>query len=178
MYFEDTASAAEAAAESAKNAIAAAQAAAYLARRDSNQFMQPSSFDEIPNTSHNNPRPGALSGNSTDLFPSHDHQSEAPGKMHYESQSFHRSNHVVEDGKVSRRQSYNAPPSAAHSDIKFDESDCDEEIEMEEPPPPPVRPPPPVPSLDKQGSVHHVHPKLPDYDDLAARFEALKRRKS
>ncbi|KAK1589163.1 hypothetical protein Q3G72_031121 [Acer saccharum] len=171
MYFEDTASAAEAAAESAKNAIAAAQAAA-------NQFVQPSSFDEIPNASHNNPRPGALSGNSTDLLLSHDHQSEAPRRVHYESQSFDRSNHVVEeDGKVSRRQSYNAP-SAAHSDIKFDESDCDEEIEMEEPPPPPVRPPPPVPSLGKQDSVHHVHPKLPDYDDLAARFEALKRRKS
>ncbi|KAK0603207.1 hypothetical protein LWI29_002479 [Acer saccharum] len=178
MYFEDTASAAEAAAESAKNAIAAAQAAAYLSRRASNQFVQPSSFDEIPNASHNNPRPGALSGNSTDLFLSHDHQSEAPRRVHYESQSFDRSNHVVEeDGKVSRRQSYNAP-SAAHSDIKFDESDCDEEIEMEEPPPPPVRPPPPVPSLGKQDSVHHVHPKLPDYDDLAARFEALKRRKS
>ncbi|KAI9165533.1 hypothetical protein LWI28_015809 [Acer negundo] len=180
MYFEDTASAAEAAAESAKNAIAAAQAAAYLARRDSNQFMQSSSFNEIPNTSHNNPQPGALSGNSTDIFPSHDdHQSEAPRRMHYESQNFHRSNHVVEeDGKVSRRQSYNAPTSAAHSDIKFDESDCDEEIEMEEPPQPPVRPPPPVPSLGKQDSVHRVHPKLPDYDDLAARFEALKRRKS
>ncbi|KAK2657473.1 hypothetical protein Ddye_010525 [Dipteronia dyeriana] len=47
MYVEYKTSTAEAAAESAKNAIAAAQAAVYLARRDSNQFMQPSSFDEI-----------------------------------------------------------------------------------------------------------------------------------
>ncbi|KAL5754349.1 hypothetical protein ACOSP7_022569 [Xanthoceras sorbifolium] len=189
MHFEDTASAAEAAAKSAKNAIAAAQAAAYLASRDSKQFMQAPSFDEISNTSHNHPRPGALSGNSTDLFTSPDppinsqhmhHQSRAPGRM-YESQNFDRSPypshdessrpiHGEEDGKVSRRQSYNAP-SSAHSDIKFDESDCDEEIEMEEPPPP-------VPSLGKQDSVHRVHPKLPNYDDLAARFEALKYRKS
>ncbi|KAL5752381.1 hypothetical protein ACOSQ2_022888 [Xanthoceras sorbifolium] len=195
MHFEDTASAAEAAAKSAKNAIAAAQAAAYLASRDSKQFMQAPSFDEISNTSHNHPRPGALSGNSTDLFTSPDppinsqhmhHQSRAPGRM-YESQNFDRSPypshdessrpiHGEEDGKVSRRQSYNAP-SSAHSDIKFDESDCGEEIEMEEPPPP-ERPPPPVPSLGKQDSVHRVHPKLPNYDDLAARFEALKYRKS
>ncbi|KAK6258118.1 hypothetical protein SCA6_012592 [Theobroma cacao] len=61
----------------------------------------------------------------------------------------------------------------------FDESDCDEEIETEDASGsikrPPERSPPPVPSsYDKQDSIHRVHPKLPDYDDLAARFEALK----
>lgn len=92
-------------------------------------------------------------------------------------------------GNVYRRHSYNAPSrhsynaTSRHSDIKFDESDCDEEINMEEPPPsginpPPKWPPPPAPSFhDKQDSNFHVHPKLPDYDALSARFEALKYRK-
>ncbi|KAJ6372254.1 hypothetical protein OIU76_026689 [Salix suchowensis] len=29
---------------------------------------------------------------------------------------------------------------------------------------------------DRTGPARHVHPKLPDYDDLAARFAALKGR--
>nr|GMC62586.1 IST1-like protein [Ipomoea batatas] len=107
--------------------------------------------------------------------------------------------------KILRRHSYNA-----NSDVKYDESDCDEEIEMESPtnagryPPsqptdhdsrqiyrrhsyntapsqhsgvnfeesyyaqPPERPAPQVP---------RVHPKLPDYDELTSRFEALKYQK-
>ncbi|KAI9071382.1 hypothetical protein K1719_046655 [Acacia pycnantha] len=59
-------------------------------------------------------------------------------------------------------------------------NDCDEETEMEEEPhgvlPPPNRRPPPVPS--SQDGNARVHPKLPDYDELAARFEALKFKKS
>ncbi|XP_031276051.1 IST1-like protein [Pistacia vera] len=198
MRFEDTTSAAEAAAESAKQAIAAAQAAAHLASKGSKQFTQSSGFDEIPNASCNKPGSANLSGNSAGPFMSNyppvsseniDHQSKSPGGM-FESHSFDRSHYLsheerrpahTESGNVYRRHSYNAP--SAHSDIQFDESDCDEEIEMEEPPAsiyqPPERPPPPVPStLGKQDSVHHVHPKLPDYDDLAARFESLKYRKS
>lgn len=88
----------------------------------------------------------------------------------------------MDSGKCYRRYSYNPRP--AHSDIKFDESDCDEEEEIdteEEPPPavlPPNRPPPPVPSSQVKQDNTRVHPKLPDYDELAARFEALKFKKS
>ena len=141
---------------------------------------------------------GNLYGNSTGFIPNHhspansqntDHQQEAHGRT-YASQSFGTSHFAsseetpttnVNGGKVYRRHSYNAP--SRHSDIKFDESDCDEEIDMEEPPPsginpPPKRPPPPAPLFhDKQDSNFHVHPKLPDYDALSARFEALKYRK-
>ncbi|KAF4377666.1 hypothetical protein G4B88_006946 [Cannabis sativa] len=98
-------------------------------------------------------------------------------------------NNNMESRKMYRRHSsYNAP--SAQSDIKFDQSDSEEEFEEEENQPrgngsgggsfgilPPDRLPPPVPSSEmlKQGSpAHSVHPKLPDYDALAARFEALK----
>ncbi|KAJ1378702.1 Vacuolar protein sorting-associated protein Ist1 [Sesbania bispinosa] len=121
MHFEDS-KAAEAAAESAKKAIAAAES---LPRAD-----------QI---------------NSEDTF----------------------SNQLY-GGRDYRRHSYH--PASAHTDIKFDESDCDEEIEAEEPPVtmPPKRPPPPAP-FKQDGSIR-VHPKLPDYDELAARFDALNSR--
>jgi hypothetical protein len=199
LHFKDTASAAEAAAESANKAIAAAQAAAYLANRDFNQATQASVLDNKLYASSINHGFETPYGNSTGTFMPNDrspvnlqnagHQLKAPGNPYDESQSFGRSHYVsseetrttdVNGGKVYRRHSHNAPPSG-HSDIKFDESDCDEEIEMEEPPsgifPPPERCPPPVPP-SYQDSAHRVHPKLPDYDALAARFEALKRRKS
>ncbi|KAG6646237.1 uncharacterized protein LOC122318317 isoform X2 [Carya illinoinensis] len=200
MHFEDTVSAAEAAAESAKKAIAAAQAAAYLANRDFNPATRASSLANKLNDSNINHAFDTLSGKSTGSFMPNDHsavnlqnmdhQLNATGSK-YESESFGRSHCVSSEetlttnmngGKVYRRHSYNNTPSG-HSDIKFDESDCDEEIEMEEPPsgicPPPERPPPLVPSYhDKQDPALRVHPKLPDYDALAARFEALKYRKS
>ncbi|KAJ6740519.1 IST1 FAMILY MEMBER [Salix purpurea] len=238
MHFEDTVSAAQAAAESAKQAIAAAQAAAYLANNGLNQASLVPGLDHKLNTSNINHGLGILSGNSTAPSMPHysqitsqrmDHYSDGPGGTPYESQNFDRShypgnegtrpiqtdsNHVYRrhshietmpkqmdgqnvsrrhsynearptqmDGEnISRRQSYNS--SSAHSGIKFDESDCDEEIETEEPPaagvyPPPERFPPPVPSSHVNlDSVARVHPKLPDYDELAARFEALKYRKS
>ncbi|KAK9285722.1 hypothetical protein L1049_024921 [Liquidambar formosana] len=200
LHFENSASAAEAAAESAKKAIAAAQAAAYLANKDPSHFTQAHGFDSNLNASSiNRGFGGNLSGNSTGHFMPNDpqnnsrnigHQSEAPGRI-YESQSFDRSYYLNNDmarptdmdtRKAYRRHSYNAP--TAHSDMKFDESDCDEEIEMEEPPPggmylPPDQPPPAVPASHvKKDPVPRVHPKLPDYDTLAARFEALKYRKS
>ncbi|KAM3757748.1 hypothetical protein ACB098_02G213100 [Castanea mollissima] len=198
MFFEDTVSAAAAAAESAKKAIAAAQAAAYLANKNFNQATQAPSLDNKLNDSSTNHGFGNLYGNSTGFIPNHhspanshntDHQQEAHGRT-YASQSFGASHFAsseetpttnVNGGKGYRRHSYNAP--SRHSDIKFDGSDCDEEIDMEEPPPsginpPPKRPPPPAPSFhDKQDSNFHVHPKLPDYDALSARFEALKYRK-
>lgn len=200
MHFKDTASAAEAAAESAKKAIAAAQAAAYLANINFNQATQASNLDNQLNDSSINRGVETLYGNSPGSFMPNGHpplnsqnvahQFNAPGRGIYESQSFGRSHFAsseetrttdVNGGKVYRRHSYNVP--SGHSDIKFDESDSDEETEMEEPPSgvylPPERSPPPVPSSHvKPDSGHRVHPKLPDYDALAARFEALKFRKS
>ncbi|KAI4327809.1 hypothetical protein L6164_020227 [Bauhinia variegata] len=152
MHFEDSASAAEAAAESAKKAIAAAEVAAYLAKKEYDQAIEPSV-------------------NMEDQF-------KAPEKL-YKSHSLPRSNYINNEedtmpapgngGSVYRRHSYN--PTSAHSNIHFDESDCDEEIEMEEPSdvlPPQV----------KQYSDIRVHPKLPDYDELAARFQSLKLKRS
>lgn len=219
MQFEDTASAAEAAADSAKKAVAAAQAAAYLASRDSKQFTQAFCISSKPDASNNHGGFAAFSGSEFSLenstAPGNFHMSQSSYGSHYVSHeekrptdvgsgNFHRRNscnassansdikfdvcdHDQDNkmegppcGKVLRRHSYNAP--TAHSDIQWDESDCDEEIEVEAPPGctslPPERTPPPIPpSLGKQGSFHRVHPKLPDYEDLAARFEALKYRK-
>ncbi|XP_042484387.1 uncharacterized protein LOC122064686 [Macadamia integrifolia] len=98
--------------------------------------------------------------------------------------------------KFHRRHSHNVPFS--HTGIKFDDSDgfdseYDEEIEVETPSngscPPPNKPPPSPPSHSCQSGnsmgtdyaglrvsdpAPHLHPKLPDYDAIAARFEALK----
>ncbi|KAF6172497.1 hypothetical protein GIB67_007010 [Kingdonia uniflora] len=103
----------------------------------------------------------------------------------------------LESLRVHRRHSYTNGPVGC-SDITFDKSDgsvseYDEEIEMETPSgsflPPPDRPAPPLPPshhdnrtlTDKsyrRNSLPNVHPKLPDYEELSARFEALRTRKS
>ncbi|KAK3018057.1 hypothetical protein RJ639_005182 [Escallonia herrerae] len=79
---------------------------------------------------------------------------------------------------INRRHSYNAP--SVNSDIKFDETESDEEDEIEGSATgtnlPPNRPAPHVPRA-KKDPVLRPHPKLPDYDEFAARFEALKYRK-
>lgn len=191
MQFEDTASAVEAAAKSAKEAIAAAQAAAYLAKKDLNHVS--------PNT------PCFDDNNTYNMSITHEtsnfqNMDQAPMRM-YESRSFNRSHYPdvetdighLDNEKIYRRHSCNVPTTNSdlkfkqsynESDIiKFDESDCDEEIEAEAPPGgfclPPERPAPPPP-LAQPGKVQgpRVHPKLPDYDTLAARFEALKHHKS
>ncbi|TYG45731.1 hypothetical protein ES288_D11G198200v1 [Gossypium darwinii] len=165
--FKDTVAAAEAAEESAKKAIAAAQAAAYLANRESNLFSEASGC--VGNAARGSvpTSPGARRMNESRSF----------GTFYPPSTEDVRPGNNG-GGKTCRRHSYNHAP-AAHSDIKFDESDCDEEIEIEDYPSGSTDLPPPVPSLEKQdSSIHRVHPKLPDYDDLAARFEALKYRKS
>lgn len=171
MHFEDSKSAAEAATEAAKKAIAAAEFAAYMAMKDSNEASQPYFNDKF----HSDP--AKYTHNSV-------HKSTTEEKMH-RSHSLPRSDHMNNEdpsygGKDYRRHSYH--PASAHLDIKFDESDCDEEIEAEEPPVtfPPKRLPPPVPSSSvvKQDSNIRVHPKLPDYDELTARFDALKFKKS
>ncbi|KAK7263012.1 hypothetical protein RJT34_30596 [Clitoria ternatea] len=172
MQFEDSKSAAEAAAEAAKKAIAAAEVAAYMAMKDYN---------------------GANSGTIQWNHPANNTRNMTPNSTEekmYRSQSLPRSDQInsenrfpnqLHGGNGYRRHSYH-PTSAYNSDIKFDESDCDEEIEAEEPPHttlPPNRLAPPVPSslAKKDGSIR-VHPKLPDYDELAARFDALKFKKS
>ncbi|XP_052190198.1 uncharacterized protein LOC127799937 [Diospyros lotus] len=169
-HFEDTASAAQAAAESAKKAVAAAEAAAYLAKTAHNlQVSNNMNVYSVNKQDH-----GSLLDNPTGIF------------MPYHSQSFGGSHYSSNEDKVStkdaekanRRHSYNA--ASSHSDIKFDESDCDEEIDLEHPPSAemdllPNRPAPQVPSTNlKQVPIPRIHPKLPDYDGLAARFEALK----
>ncbi|RZR77856.1 hypothetical protein BHM03_00003064, partial [Ensete ventricosum] len=106
---------------------------------------------------------------------------------------------TLDEKRILRRNSCTAR--TAHSAIKFDdsdglESDTDEEFEMESPPleshPPPSRPPPVLHSQQvhseesyadshqessNKNSGSHVHPKLPDYEALTARFEALKSRR-
>ncbi|XP_075486150.1 uncharacterized protein LOC142525604 isoform X2 [Primulina tabacum] len=80
----------------------------------------------------------------------------------------------VDTRKIYRRHSYNVR-STARSDIKFDESDYEDDSEEMDVPTRGYKQPPP----NRQAPVAaRVHPKLPDYDTLAARFEALKHQKS
>ncbi|GKA04151.1 regulator of Vps4 activity in the MVB pathway protein [Tanacetum coccineum] len=206
MNFEDTKSAAEAAAESAKMAIAAAEAAAYLANKHSNQSNQ--SHESIN---------GSRSGNNFDSFSSsppinftkpsrqssdRSHISSDNTKdqrrysynaagVKFDDSDCDDEQPEIDDNKMYRRHTYNAPPRV--SSVKFDESESeyDEEIDMDHDYDhdrdratgmnngPPNRPAPHAPSSSymKQGQ-QRVHPKLPDYDTLAARFEALKHGKA
>lgn len=178
VHYENSKSAAEAAAEAAKKAIAAAEVAAYMAMKEHNEAPQPYFYNSGVNS-------GTFRSNEQNMT---SHKSSIEEKMH-RSYSLPRSDQMnseedklptqFNDGKDYRRHSYH--PTSAHSDIKFDESDCDEEIEAGEPyvSLPPQRPPPPAPSsqVKRDGSIR-VHPKLPDYDELTARFDALKFKKS
>ena len=180
MQFADSASAAAAAAKSASDAMAAAQVAAFLANKDSN-LASAYEFGTLSGSGNTTGQQGTDSP-AVDSY-NMDHQSEAKGRTYW-GQSLDRSYSSNNDetllshggdGKnfVYRRYSYNAAPSdhSGNSGIKFDESDTDEEIEMDAP----ERPAPPIPSATvRQESLHRVHPKLPDYDTLAARFDALK----
>ena len=185
MHFEDSASAAAAAAEAAKKAITAAEAAAYLAQKDPGQVRESLGYSNNAtryNMKHEYESPSKntreMGDNSEVLH--HEYKSQSVGRSHYSSNEDSISTNMDDPRKVNRRHSYNVP--SARGDIKFDESDCDEEIEMEEPDGtflPPNRPAPQVPPAHvKQNPAPRVHPKLPDYDTLAARFEALKYRKS
>ncbi|CAO2829469.1 unnamed protein product [Amaranthus hypochondriacus] len=158
MNFQDAASAAQAAAESAKNAVAAAQVAAKLAHQ----------------TASNNPSVNRM--NPEDSLGNHG--------LNYRSQSSRASNNYSSNIDVNlddagdmdyniRRHSYNVH--RTHTDIKFDESDCDEDNEVEQHDSNEMRQ---KQSNVKFGNPASVHPKLPDYNALAARFEALKYHKS
>ncbi|KAK6153171.1 hypothetical protein DH2020_012810 [Rehmannia glutinosa] len=190
--FEEVASAAGVAAE---KALAAAEAAAVLAA------YQGVNDHPISRNSTGNFMPSSLPTSQAE-YSTIDDQRRTNGSEH---------SHHFDGRKMFRRRSCNCQ--RAHTDIKVDESDSDEEVEMEEPPlssdmrkinrrhsynvqlssdirydesdhddteeekdqptrgtnRPPDRPAPQVPA-------RRVHPKLPDYDALAARFEALKHR--
>ncbi|XP_050373014.1 uncharacterized protein LOC126790711 isoform X2 [Argentina anserina] len=177
LQFADSAAAAAAAAKSASDAMAAAQVAAFLANKDR------ASANEFKTLSGNSTGEKEQDSPAVDSYDA-DHQHEAERKTHWSEsldKPFSSNNDVSHGGEANnflyRRYSYNAP--SENSGIKFDESDTDEEIELEAPPSgnhqAPKRTPPPVPSAAvRQDSLHRVHPKLPDYDTLAARFDALK----
>ncbi|XP_030523814.1 IST1-like protein [Rhodamnia argentea] len=208
--YEDSASAAKAAADSAWQAVAAAQAAAYLANKEPNEathvHRSPASFAQnvFSSFSHNQE---ASSGhlnyenhanNEERRYSPHTETGGAYRRHSYNSVGFVHPESKFDDevsvekfrfsgdddllsthvgaGKMHRRHSYNAP--SRRPDKKFDESDYEEDEEAEDSSgkarPPRAPTPPLAPSSVTQDSVPHVHPKLPDYDDLAARFEALK----
>ncbi|KAL5706244.1 hypothetical protein ACHQM5_024442 [Ranunculus cassubicifolius] len=231
MDFEDSAAAAKVAAESADKAVAAAQAAAYLAKRDtchdghghgnsshlsfSNDARRPTSDSRAQERSHNvgenypSRKEESLSfegnyhGNSSHLPFSTDSQRRTSGCSGQERSHNSGENYASRKEEsstfggtdisgggdikgINRRHSYSVP--TVHSDIKFDESDGPEsDYDEEERPvgihhpcaqPPPERPAPPLPedksNSYRRNSLPRVHPKLPDYEDISARFEALK----
>uniref|UniRef100_A0A7C9ATI4 IST1-like protein n=1 Tax=Opuntia streptacantha TaxID=393608 RepID=A0A7C9ATI4_OPUST len=151
ISFKDAASAAKAAADSAKDAIAAAQAAAQLAQTGSY------------GSNHTN-----VNGSNFDNYT----RSQSLGKGRHSSENAEMRPDDMDFNR--RRHSYNVG-GRAHTDIKFDESDCDEDTDMEEQEPWTGPPPSDRASSDANPAVH---PKLPDYDTLAARFAALKYHKA
>ncbi|KAH0900721.1 hypothetical protein HID58_040224 [Brassica napus] len=91
------------------------------------------------------------------------------------------------EAKGTMRRRHTLPPPAT-TEVKFDESDYyEEDTEPEEGPLqrrasslPPDRAPPQAPQSAesrRDSSGHHVHPKLPDYDELAARFDSIRQSK-
>ncbi|KAK4780384.1 hypothetical protein SAY87_016490 [Trapa incisa] len=173
MLFHDLETAAEAAAESAKKAIAAAQAAAWIANRD---------LDSHPNTNKYLEAERFTRRNSYSMSPAHakskfDDSDTVEGSNCKVSNSNDLLSHL-NDPKVYRLVSNNNASAAAapsvNSDIKFDESDLDDEIDTDRFPPATTA----IPSSQvRRDPAPRIHPKLPDYDDLAARFDALKYRK-
>ena len=185
MQFKDMASAAQAAADSAEKAVSAAQAAAYLANQQNNSASsRRQSLNSTQSSATNNP-------SSVNLSNHH------PAKI-FTSQSFNRSSYMNDEDDMDDKQFLRRNSCAdrrVHSEIKFDDSDGldsdDEEIRTDthstgSSRPPPNRPPPVLPRIDQSESksansssmAARVHPKLPDYEALAARFEALKSNRS
>lgn len=181
VQFDNATTAAEAAAESARKAIHAAQAAAFLANINPGQHAtRAPSFDNNSNHRFSHPPPTARMNQNAPQRTFESHQVDNDIVM--------QGTGVVDGGKMHRRHSYNVTP-RANSDIKFDESGSDEEFEREEylsgfNPSPPQQAPPALPKSHdlatddmgshKQNTSPGIHPRLPDYDSLAARFEALK----
>ncbi|KAG7540232.1 Vacuolar protein sorting-associated protein Ist1 [Arabidopsis thaliana x Arabidopsis arenosa] len=207
-HYHDTESAAEAATELAKQAVAAAQVASLLAtRRDSTKEFSVSS-DHSTNQKdsqymdHYHHHPGSRresrDSETSSYYAKPSAENRGMGIRHsYNNPGINESDYEEDYTKTKaeaketmrRRHSYNSRsvPPPATSEIKFDESDYyEEETEPEEPSHgrvsslPPNREPPQAPQSGesrRDSSGHHVHPKLPDYDILAARFEAIRHSK-
>ncbi|XP_042426493.1 IST1-like protein isoform X2 [Zingiber officinale] len=187
--FNDPASAAQAASESAGKAIYATQADARLPSQSSHPFDLSTPVDTLAckcrnfNQAELQRESQELSQLSGAYAPSN-YEAKAVEKRFFSSKSFNLSNTLDDDimdtanlneKKILRRNSCISP--TVNSEIKFDDSDgleseTDGEQEMESPSPPNV--PPPVLPPQQINSFTHVHPNLPDYSALAARFEALK----
>ncbi|KAL9244266.1 hypothetical protein vseg_018062 [Gypsophila vaccaria] len=136
MNFKDAASAAKAAADSARDAVAAAKAAAQLSR---NRHV--SNLDQYARS----------------------------------NVSPHFQNHEGDTGRYYRSQSSRAADDYSHSGSSND-SDFDEESDTEQPTDRMYRA---VDSTHAEpGASPSRHPKLPDHDAIAARFEELKYRKT
>ncbi|CAN7108394.1 unnamed protein product [Brassica rapa subsp. narinosa] len=179
-HYHDTESAAEAAAELAKQAVAAAQVAALLAnRRDSNSNKE---FSVSSSSSLDHSRRQSETSSYYYAKPSvanRRYSCNNPGVNEEEDYA-----KTEAEAKETMRRRHTLPPPAT-SEVKFDESDYyEEDTEPEEGPLqrgasslPPDRAPPQAPESRRDSSGHHVHPKLPDYDELAARFDAIRHSK-
>ncbi|KAL0726080.1 hypothetical protein Bca4012_022173 [Brassica carinata] len=177
-HYHDTESAAEAAAELAKQAVAAAQVAALLAnRRDSStkEFsVSSSSLDHSTRQSETSSYYAKPSAENRGI--SRRHSCNNPNMNEEEHAK------TEAEAKETMRRRHTLPP------VKFDESDYyEEDTEPEEGPLhsrasslQPNRAPPQAPQSAesrRDSSGHQVHPKLPDYDELAARFDAIRQSK-
>ncbi|KAL3845016.1 hypothetical protein ACJIZ3_002419 [Penstemon smallii] len=160
--FQDLASAAEAAAEKAM--AAAAEAAAVLAYKGGSQMSNNSNKEEAKVVTRRQSYNCQRAHSNNIKFDESDYDEE----IDMEEPPMNVSH--VDTNKMDRRHSYNVPP--AQSNIRFDESDYEEEYQSTRRyNRPPDRAAPEIPA-------RCVHPKLPDYDDFAARFQALKHHRS
>ncbi|XP_038722588.1 uncharacterized protein LOC120014647 isoform X2 [Tripterygium wilfordii] len=205
-HFQDAASAAEAAEEAARKAIAAAHAAASIAKRDYNKTPQASGFEHNLSASSINHGFGApsttcydyqsktpdISNEDTRIYRGHSYNNTRP--LHSEIK-FDESdcdedieaekNPSIESEEMKAGQMDGGNPRRRHSydapsaqlDMKFDESDCEEEMDMGRPPP--NRPPPPLPPCHGRQDPAPPGPRVhPKLPDYDDIFEALRHRKS
>ncbi|KAG9132332.1 hypothetical protein Leryth_013002 [Lithospermum erythrorhizon] len=143
MHFEDSETAAEAAAKAAKRAIDAAQAAAHLSSKDIHESQSNISVDAIAvngNRAINAPNsekyglhgPSHSDGTSDKVVTAEARLKRGTTFENVHSSRGSRSSSEVDAQKAYRQNGYNITP--AHSYNQFDESDYDEEIEVEKPP--------------------------------------------
>ena len=182
-HYHDTESAAEAAAELAKQAVAAAQVAALLAnRRDSSNSNKEFSISSSSSLNHSTRQSETSSYYAAK--PSVANRRYSCNNPGVNEEDYAK---TEAEAKGTMRRRHTLPPPAT-TEVKFDESDYyEEDTEPEEGPLqrrasslPPDRAPPQAPQSAesrRDSSGHHVHPKLPDYDELAARFDSIRQSK-